>query len=197
MKHNALALFYFFLLTFKETCHLATNELKNKVIIIVNEQISLFLKDYQIINALDNTYKLLYNGTNLEDVEASFADCLSTSFDADQMEAVMIFGIKILTRLGLDGMDIFINKTLGVLRPIIFPYMDKIKDRMFIMKKKNDDVLEGINEGYSMTITFATSEVITKAFCEFKKAFTEDEWNAIYPDYDEFFLMSNYINICN
>uniref|UniRef100_A0A0N5C0C5 RNA polymerase subunit sigma-70 n=1 Tax=Strongyloides papillosus TaxID=174720 RepID=A0A0N5C0C5_STREA len=74
--------------------------------------------------------------------------------------------------------------------------MDPIKGLMLEMKKKNNNLLEDINEYYHVTtITFASPEVITEAFCECKKALTKDERNSINPDYYQFLLMSNYITV--
>uniref|UniRef100_A0A0K0G683 50S ribosomal protein L5 n=1 Tax=Strongyloides venezuelensis TaxID=75913 RepID=A0A0K0G683_STRVS len=67
-------------------------------------------------------------------------------------------------------MDNVICKTVGALKLINFPHLDKIKELLFEIKKKNDNFLKV----YFTTKNFATQEIITKLFCEFKKAFTED-----------------------
>uniref|UniRef100_A0A0K0G5T4 Uncharacterized protein n=1 Tax=Strongyloides venezuelensis TaxID=75913 RepID=A0A0K0G5T4_STRVS len=89
---------------------------------------------------------------------------IEVNFDISRIEAFMIFGMEILDWIRLDRMNNLVGKTVGTSRIIVFSYIDQIKDRIFEDEKGMITLLKKIDEEYFITITFATSEIITKLF---------------------------------
>uniref|UniRef100_A0A0K0EAG4 Uncharacterized protein n=1 Tax=Strongyloides stercoralis TaxID=6248 RepID=A0A0K0EAG4_STRER len=162
---------------------------------VINNFSKLFTRD-QINQIVDYVMEELYIGTDPSTIGNNLVSKITSMLTASQYGTVTIFGTVITTKLGLQGVNNFVNVLKNVSSNNLTPFMYQIQNRMIETKGENDTKQESLNDGLYYTLTFFSKKRFLTFSCRIKKHFTNYQWKVYYPAINDIVMFNLYNNEC-